>query len=143
MRPDSGAIDAALLQYLGSDTTLLGLMPNGVYWALAPEALTQFVIVSLVISLDTPGFGGRALETVTYLVKAVERTTGAAQNVRAAAARIDALLEHQHLTITGFGCLEVRRTERVRYVERDERDPSIRWDHRGGHYEVWAAPAES
>jgi hypothetical protein len=140
---DSEAIDAALLQHLGSDPELLNLMPNGVYYGLAPADCTAFVLVSIITADDTPAFGGRAFETVTYLVKAVERTDGSQLNARAAARRIDALLEHQRLTIDGYGCLEVRRVHRIRYPETDERDTSIRWEHRGGEYELMAAPASA
>ena len=140
---DSSAIDAALLQRLGSDPQLLALMPNGVHFGLAPPKSTAYVLVSLITADDTTGLGGRFFETVNYLVKAVERTAGSQQNVRAAAQRIDALLEHQQLTIDGYGCLEVRRVHRIRYPETDERDTSIRWDHRGGQYEVMTAPADA
>lgn len=138
---DSGAIDAALLQRLGSDTELLQLMPNGVHFGIAPQESHAFVLVAIVTAEDTLGFGGRAFETVHYLVKAVERTAGAVLNARAAAKRIDALLEHQRLTIDGYGCLGVHRVRRIRYPEADERDVSVRWEHRGGEYAVMTAPA--
>lgn len=138
---DSGAIDAAVLQRLGSDLALLALMPNGVHFGLAPQDCEAFVLVALVTAEDTVGFGGRAFETVHYLVKAVERTRGGQLHARAAAQRIDALLEHQRLTIDGYGCLGVHRVRRIRYPEADERDVSIRWEHRGGEYVVLTAPA--
>lgn len=140
-RPDSGDIDAALLMKLGSDAQLLALMPNGVYYGEAPPGLKQFVIVSLVLATDVPGFGARAIEDALYLVKAVELGSMEPSNVRAAAARIDELLERQPLTIANYGHMVTMRTERVRYPESDDRDRLIRWEHRGGRYQVMAAPA--
>jgi hypothetical protein len=140
--PDSSDVDAALVSKLGSDTALLGLMPNGVYFEdQAPPDMTQFVVVSLVLAQDTGIFGGRGYEDILYLVKAVERSTVDAHNIRAAAARIDALLERGTLTIPGYGLMVMRRSERVRYVETDPRDAKLRWSHRGGRYQVMVAPA--
>lgn len=140
-RPDSGDIDAALLAKLGSDPALLGLMPNGVYFGEAPSGLKQFVVVSVVIATDLPGFGARGIEDALYLVKAVELSTMDPRNVRAAAQRIDELLERQPLTIPNYGHMVTMRTERVRYPETDDRDRLLRWEHRGGRYQVMAAPA--
>lgn len=141
MLSDSSDIDTAVIQKLSADTTLLQLMPNNVHWDEAPKGSTQFVIVSLVNADDVPGFGGRAIEDVLYLVKAVELTTVPTPHIKAAAKRIDALLDGATLTITGYGCMVVRRDSRVRYLEVDERDSTIRWQHRGGRYQVMAAPA--
>lgn len=139
--PDSSAIDTALLTRLNSDTGAGGvktLMTDGAYWDVAPEGAKQFVIVSLIETADEHSFGARAFEDATYLVKAVvfSKVTNAATLVRDAAARIDALLDHQPLTATGYEPMALRRTERIRITERDEADPSIVWYHRGGQYEV-------
>jgi hypothetical protein len=139
-RPDSSDIDAAVVMKLGSDPQLLALMPNGVYFGEAPPGLKQFVVVSLVIAIDVPVFHERGYEDVLYLVKAVELSTMTPRNARAAAARIDELLEDQPLAIPGYGWMMTARSERVRYPEVDDRDRSIRWEHRGGRYQVHAAP---
>jgi hypothetical protein len=143
---DSSDVDAALVAKLQSDATLAALLPGGWYVDEAPAGLTQFGIVSLVDEHDTPVFEGRAFEDAIYLVKAVELSTVAVKNVKAAAARIDVLLDPQPplppatLTIAGYGLLVSRRESRVRSTEVDENDSSIRWQHRGGRYQLMVAP---
>lgn len=136
--PDSSAIDNGLIALLGADATLLTLVPNGVYYDEAPPGSTRFVIVSLTDQHDEPMFSGRAFEDGLYLVKAVMRSD-ANGDIRAAAARIDALLEQQPLTVAGYGVSIMRRESRVRETEVDEVDKSIRWFHRGGRYQVVAS----
>jgi hypothetical protein len=134
---DSSDIDSALVAKLQGDPTLAGLMPGGVFVDEAPAGLTQFVIVSLVDAVDVAKFGGRAFEDALVLVKAVEKkpATGSG-NIKAAAARIDAVLEDAVLTVAGYTPMACYREARVRTTEVDEIDPSIRWFHRGGHYRV-------
>ena len=140
--PDSSAIDQALIDTLLGDATLRALMPDGVFFEEAGASMvgggnpTQFVIVSLVEAIDEPMFGGRAYEDVLYLVKAVELSSVATKNVKAAAARIDVLLEDQALTVAGYTWMTGHREARIRFVETDDADASIRWAHRGGHYRV-------
>lgn len=136
--PDSQDIDTAVLTKLSSDGTLLGLMPNGVYFDEAPPGSQRFVIVSLVDEADAAVFGGRKFEDAHYLIKAVALSTAAsaAANVKAAAARIDALLEDATLTVSGYTTFEVSRESRIRITEVDDVDPTIRWYHRGGQYRV-------
>lgn len=138
--PDSAAIDQALIAKLGSDATLLSYMTNGVYPDEAPPNMTKFVIVSLVDEHDEPMFGSRAYEDALYLVKAVEKGTDAT-NARAAAARIDTLLDYGTMTVTGYGVMTMRRESRVRMTEVDDLDKSIRWQHRGGQYRVMVSPS--
>lgn len=133
--PDSSDIDAALVAKLGADATLLGLMPNGVYWDDAPPGSTRFVIVSLIDEADTQQFGGRSYEDALYLVKAVALST-ANHNIKAAAARIDALLENGTLAVAGYASMALHRENRIRLTEVDQVDPTVRWFHRGGHYRV-------
>jgi len=129
---DSSEIDAALSQKLLTDATLTALMPDGVYFDAAASSKTKFVIISLLSEEDEQMFGGRAFEDGLYLVKAVAlETTGA--NVKAAAARIDILLENGTLTIAGYTVMRMQRVARVRYTEVDEQNDA-RWQHRGGHY---------
>lgn len=145
---ESSAIDSAVIGVLAADATLIGLMPGGVYYQLAPPNTQQFVIVSIADSADQQMFGSRAWESVLYLVKAVEFSslTVPHNNARAAAERIDALLDPQPpappatLTIPGFGTMVVQREgRRVRDFETDAKDATIRWAHRGAHYRVMAA----
>lgn len=143
---DSSDVDNALIAKLGADAVLLSLMPNGVYWDEAPEGSTQFVIVSLVEDHDTPMFGARAFENPLYLVKAVEFSTVTTKNSKAAAARIDALLDPQPplpratLIVPGYGVMNIQRESRLRITEVDAVDASKRWQHRGGRYQLLVAP---
>jgi len=133
--PDSSAIDAAILAKLVNDATLASLLPDGVWMDEASQGSTRFVIVSLVQEFDQGVFGGRAIEDAVYLVKAVEKSASGV-NIKAAAARIDVLLEDQSLSATGYTWMSTVREERVRFTEVDEIDPSIRWQHRGGRYRI-------
>lgn len=138
--PDSSNVDNALIAKLGADAALLALMPNGVYFEEAPPGSKRFVIVSLVDEHDEPMFGTRAFEDGLYLVKAVgfdsEKTPLPAATMKDAAARIDALLDQGTLTVSGYGLMMMRRESRVRTAEVDDVDASIRWQHRGGRYQV-------
>jgi len=133
---DSANIDQALLAKLGSDVTLLGLCPNGVYPDEAPPNMTRFVIVSLVDESDEATFGGRAFEDALYLVEARIRSDVAGADPKAAAARIDALLQDQPLTVAGYTWMTMHREARVRLTEVDDIDPSMRWYRRGGRYRL-------
>jgi hypothetical protein len=134
--PDSFDVDTALIAKLSGDATLAGLMPDGVYFDQAAPSKTRFVIVSLLDSSDEPMFDSRrAFEEALYLVKAVEQGSSAT-NTKAAAARIDALLDGQPLTVSGYTLMTMRRETRIRAVEVDPADETIRWQHRGGHYQV-------
>jgi len=62
MSHDSASIDNAIIAKLGSDATLLSLVPNGIYMDEAPQGMTRFVIVSLIDESDEPVFGARAYE---------------------------------------------------------------------------------
>ena len=131
--PDSGNVDAALSAKLLADATLSALMTDGVWFDTAKQGATKFVIVSLLSEEDEPMFQGRAFEDGLYLVKAVALESSGA-NVKAAAARIDALLDDGTLTISGYQLMRMERVGRVRYTEVDETNPANRWQHRGGHY---------
>ena len=132
---DSSDVDNALIAKLIADAPLTALMPDGVYFDEAAPGKTKFVIVSLVTSFDTPMLRARAFEEATYLVKAVALSTSGG-DVKSAAARIDTLLDGGTLTVSGYSLMYMQRVERLRMTEVDAVDPSIRWQHRGGHYEV-------
>lgn len=139
--PDSGLIDNALVDKLNADATLLGYLPSGAYFDEAPPNKTRFAIVSLMDESDAHGFGGRVFEEAVYLVKAVVREMNPANSLdevaaRNAEARIDALLDGATLTAVGYSTMVVRRQSRFRTTEVDDVDPTIRWYHRGGQYEV-------
>lgn len=135
MPVDSSDVDNALVMKLGSDAALLALCPNGVYVDEAPPGSTKFVIVSLVDESDVREFNRRSFEDALYMVKAVmSKSSGG--DVKAAAARIDALLENGSLTVNGYTHMVMHREGRIRATEVDDIEPSIRWFHRGGNYRV-------
>jgi hypothetical protein len=140
---DSSEVDSAIVARLSGDAELVALLPDGVYFDVAAQGLQRFVLVSVVIAFDRGQFGDpgarRALEDITYAVKAV--TFGSSgTTAKQAAARIDALLEDQPLTIPGYHHGSTERIERIRDTEDDETDASIRWQHRGGRYRVLVTP---
>ena len=132
---DSSDVDNAIIAKLLADASLTALMPDGVYFDEAAPGKTKFVIVSLVTEFDTPMLRSRAFEEATYLVKAVALSTSGG-DVKSAAARIDVLLDGGTLTVAGYSLMYMQRIERLRITEVDGVDPSIRWQHRGGRYEV-------
>jgi hypothetical protein len=137
--PDSSAIDAALVAKLIGDATLMAITTDGVWMDEAAPEATKFVIISLIEATDEPMFAGRAFEDALYLVKAVTLNSSGA-DVKTAAARIDALLDHQPLTVAGYSHCLTRRERRERHTEVDDQDTSIRWQHRGGQYRVVVSP---
>jgi len=110
---DSSDVDAALVTKLSTDGALTALATDGVYIDEAPSGKTKFVIVSLVDEHDEPQFSGRAFEDALYQVVYRERSTSGV-NAKAAAARIDALLDNQPLTVTGYSLMTMRRERRIR-----------------------------
>lgn len=134
---DPSAIDDALIAKLQNDPALAALTPDGVYWDLAPHGAKAFVVISLVRQGSESVFGARAIEDAIYAVKAV--VLNSAQDIRAAAARIDALLDDGTLTVAGATLMSVHRAEddgRIRFTEPDDFDKAIRWQHRGARYRV-------
>lgn len=138
MPRDSSDIDTAVIALLQNDATLKTLLPDGIYMDLAAPNLKRFGIVSIVIAEDVAEFGGRAIESVLYLVKAVVLSSSNG-NVKGAAARIDEVLEDVAFAVAGYGFMTMHREERVRYTEVDQIDATIRWFHRGGRYRVQMA----
>lgn len=134
--PDTSAIANAVIAKLGADATLLALVPNGVHWGEAPAGSTRFVIVSLADAHDIITFRGRTIESALFSVEA-RMLVSAGGNIQAAAARIDALLEDQPLTVAGYTWMSTLRESPSRPApEIDAVDTSIRWNRRGGMYRV-------
>lgn len=137
---DSSEIDAALVNKLLNDAQLRALMPDGVFFDLAGPSIatgknsTRFVLVSLVDENDRAVFQRRGFEDALYLIRAV--ALQGAGDVKTAAARIDTLLEDQPLTVAGYTWMTTHRESRVRTMEEDSVDISIKWAHRGGMYRV-------
>jgi hypothetical protein len=142
---DSSNVDAALVLKLMNDATLMNIVPHGVFFDIAPQGdpanpVTKFVIVTQQAHEDTAGLNQTdAYEQFTYLVKAVTSNTSGA-DVKAAADRIHTLLHHGTLTITGYTLMAMFRSARIRYTELDD-ESDLRWQHRGGLYEVHVSPS--
>lgn len=138
---DTTKIPAALLATLNADNGaggVLTLLPDGAWFGLAPAGKTRFVVVSQVSSHDVPQFQSRSFESLVYLVKAVHLSSSAT-TATTAAARINALLDFQVLTVAGYTHVWTERIEHVQYLEVDEQEADLRWQHCGGLYEIFAS----
>lgn len=141
MPRDSGALDAALVAYLQADAALTARQPDGVFIDDVPPGAQRFVMVTVLEATDGETFSeGRAFEVVRYRVTAVGHTavvTG--PDIRAAALRLDELLQGASLTVDGYPAgVTLARLGRIRLLEVDDEDRSLRWYHRGGVYELFA-----
>lgn len=129
-----------MIARLLGDSQLKAICPDGVWWDAGDEKSKRFVVVSLVDHNDVAVFGGRAWEDYLFLVKAV-MLNSAGGSVKAAAARIDALLNDWQVAVEDFGHLSMNREARIRITEQDSENTAIRWLHRGGRYRAHAAIA--
>jgi len=140
MIPNSWDIETALIAVLQADATLRALVPDGVFYDIAPPHAKRFVVVSLEDPTDIDVFGGRAVEDNGYLVKASGLSTVmSGADLAAAAYRIDQLLSDQPLTVNGYAVGTVYRDPdrpRVRADEPTTADASVVWHHGGGGYRV-------
>ena len=140
-RPDSGAVDRAVISVLQADPTLAGLMPDGVWFNLATPGLRRCVLVTIDRSKDEDVFQQRGLEEYRYVVQAVGLSRDVSlSTMKQAAAQIDLLLDGQPLPIpTDFASIDSNRDERMTETVVDELDKSLHWHHFGGYYVVTAA----
>lgn len=137
---DASDLDTAVINKLATDPTLIGLVPDGVYWDKPPQNSTRFVVVSMSGFDSTLQFQRDSFERHTYLVKAVVLQNGT--QVRQAAKRIHELLHLQDLPLSGTGFVLMamaRIGPRIRLTEDDPADVALKWHHRGGHYQVMVA----
>lgn len=135
-------VDAAILAKL-TDPTLAALMPDGVYFDLSPPNARRFVLVTLLFATATHGFDPQPLyETSIYVIEAYGlSSSGPAAGVNEAADRIYELLHRQPLTIAGASWMQTLRTRRTRPPATvDAQDADLRWQRRGGHYEISVSP---
>jgi len=141
---DVSLVDAAVIARLASDAALQALCPDGVWYSVAPQDSTAFVIVARMDHSIRPAQDATTeytlYEQAIYLVKAVLRHT-AATTAAQAAARIHALLHHAELDLTAAGytamlchCIEPLRLPEV------DRITNTTWQHEGGQYELWSYP---
>lgn len=137
---DPSEVDAALTAKLLNDATLMALVPDGVFFDVAPQGATRFLILSAETH-DDEGMqtDTTAYETFIYVIKAVTSNTSGL-DVKTAAARLKTLLHYGTLTITGYSLMRMKMIERIRYTELDE-DKDLRWQHRGGRFELMVSPS--
>ena len=131
-------LDEAIVAMLAADPQLAALCPDGVWFDVPPVGKKRYVIVSLFHYDAEHLFGGVAWEAFTYLVKAVDlQKTGRAVN--AAARRIQRVMTTADLEVPGYALMLSRHKQYTRQTELDDVH-DIRWQHRGGFYEVWVSP---
>lgn len=141
-RPDSGAIDRVLIAALQADAELTGLMPDGVWFDVAPAGLTRFVVVELADGEDVGLFGQRGIEDRAYRVHAVGLSRVVSLGtMKAAAARIDTILEGDTPLDTppDFASIDCVREKPTAESALDEVDKSLVWHYYGGEYRVMTA----
>jgi hypothetical protein len=141
--PDLAEVDDALVAKLLGDATLMALVPDGVFFDTANDKAERFVTISFVHGSRQPVFDGDGIEAMLYSVKAVVLSTKWGTVARAAAQRIDEILDDGDLDVPGFGVLAMFRDDddgRIRYTEIEERDKTSRWQHRGARYRVQVTP---
>lgn len=138
MSSDSAAVDTAIISALYADATLMALLPDGVYFGVAPQSKTKCAVVMLPAHEDRDIFQGTGFEASTYMVKALVKDNSVA-TANQAAARIDVIL--RGLTApSGYVLTIARRSERIAYTEPDPNNPDQMWQHRGGLYDVQVEP---
>jgi hypothetical protein len=134
------AVDTAVLAVLKSDAALTTLLPDGVWSGVAGPHCRRFVLVQQLDHADDPMFGGTAYERFVYLVRAFALATESAV-VTSGADRIDGLLHRQPLTMPGYTHMGTLRIAHQRDdPELDPVDTDLRFQHRGGQYEVFVSP---
>jgi Concanavalin A-like lectin/glucanases superfamily len=136
--PATSAIHRAVTAQLQGDAALRALLPDGIWADVAPPGKTKFALVDVFDAVDESVFGGRAIESVRYAVRATVLGS-APDTVRAAADRIDVLLSEVTLTIPGYVFMSCCRDDDqplIDYVEQNATDATIVWRHAGGHYRV-------
>ena len=139
-RPDSVAIDEAILAVLRTDAALAAAMPGGVWFSLAPEGLDRFVLVVLEPTTDVAEFGRRAQEQCRYQITAAG-LSGTHPAIQAAMQRIDVLLEDRPLTIDGYAWSTTYRDGRHRLMTRETNlDRESIWEYGIAWYRVDVAP---
>jgi len=141
---DSSDLDALIINTLLADNALMAIATDGVWYGAAGPNCSRYVIVNLQAGHDEGEFGDVAFEQPVYLVKSVLRNGNAADS-KTAALRIFEDLQGLEArlapgAVPGYVVMCVQRREPIRYLELDTVMPDLRWQHRGGLYEVMAAP---
>jgi len=139
---DLSAIDAAIYNALASDSALRALMPDGVFWDIAPGA-DHFVLIARSDGEHMNALAGEdGWDRVTYTVQAVDRDASVV-DVNDAAFRIHELLHYglQDVTAGNYTVMHIERVLPIRYMEVDPQNTAARWQHHGGQYQVMVCPS--
>jgi hypothetical protein len=109
-------VDGALYSRLSGDSTLMALIPGGVWRMVAPEGTTGayavFQLVSAEADQRTLGTGGPTISRLLYQVKVIEKGTSAA-NAKNALDRVNVLLNDYALSLSPDYLLVSRREARI------------------------------
>ena len=138
---DANEVERALIGKLSGDPTLTGLLPDGVYFDLARQGSTRFLIVSLSTSrlLDELN-DAETFRAYVYGIKSVVLGTSGTTSA-AADKRIQELIDRQPLTLppaAGASLMVARYVDRIRYSEIANGET---YQHRGARYEITVTPA--
>ena len=138
MAAETGAVDAAVLQWLRADAALLAVCPDGIQWTVADPAAKRFVLVDRFDhTVDRRLFGGAAWESFVYMVKAV-LPESISVNAREAARLIRLRLDgYAGLQPDGYALMApIEEINSIRLVEVDASNPARRIQHWGGQYAI-------
>jgi hypothetical protein len=144
MTPDVAAIDAAVVELLAADLTIVaftGPAPGGVYVSSAPQGADRYVTVDregYVAARVMPG-GVVVMETCTYRVRAWDQDISSTAVEAAALAIRQALERAGGYPITGYRLLRSEHVEAVRRATVDDATNRT-WQFCGGRFDVQAAP---
>lgn len=141
---DISDLDAAIMARLANDPTLIGLLPDGVFYDVAAPGAQAFAIVARLEGGAELMFERRsAWETYVYLIKSVILIPSGASGApsKAAAKRIHELMRNAMINAVGYVDMHCQRIEPVRFTEVDPVS-DVRWQHRGGQYDIWVQPSE-
>lgn len=133
------ATKTALVSALAADSTLTGLLnagTAGIYDSHAPQGATPpYVVFQRMSGVPARVFGRAAWDAQVWAVKGI--TTGGSRVTGGSiAARVDAVLDEQTLTISGASNMACQRIADIEYPEDDN---GVQYHHIGGQYKLWIA----
>jgi len=135
-------VDAALLAKLQADTALVALVPDGIYFGEARTGALKWLQVTQIDHDDETMFERVAYETVLYQIVAIMQDTSpvGAINAGVRVHTVMKALTPTSFTPTNYRLMDVHRTTRLRYNERDTANVDRLWQHDGAQYEMRLMP---
>lgn len=138
---DQLEVETWLYARLNGDATLKGLLGTGerIFREVAPVgAALPYVVYQHRSHSDVRGVASqRIMGNLTYMVKVIAQTADAL-SVKAAAVRVDVLLQGASGTTAGGRVIGCIREQSVTYEE--TADSGVRFQHLGGIYRIYATP---